>query len=170
MRFVHSRDVVHRNLTPDSILLDWDWTVRIADFGQSCTVDHHGWPSIDFRYCAPECYDGHFKQAGDVFSFGLILFEIVTGAPAFPQHLQKLEIACRVAVRKKRPDIPDFVLPPVAELISDCWVDDPDERPPFEEIVERLAAMEFNVIPNVNSVKMKKFVKGIEEWERAFQL
>jgi serine/threonine protein kinase len=35
MRYLHSKSVIHRHLTPDNILLDWDWNVRIADFGQS---------------------------------------------------------------------------------------------------------------------------------------
>jgi serine/threonine protein kinase len=171
MRFVHSRDVIHPDLTPDNILLDWNWSVRIADFGGSAspterrTVDPHKWPSIDSHYLAPECDDGHFTRASDVFAFGLILFEIITRQPAFSKRLHQHQFAWQVVVKKRRPDIPEFVLPPVGALISDCWADDPDDRPPFEEIVELLADIEFTMTPNVDSVKVKRFVKRIEEWE-----
>jgi serine/threonine protein kinase len=92
MRFVHSRGVIHHNLCPDNILLDWDWTVRIADFGWSTSPEvplpissdtPRHYPFIDPPYCAPECYDGTFTGASDVFSFGLIFFEILTGRSAF---------------------------------------------------------------------------------------
>jgi serine/threonine protein kinase len=39
MRFVHSRGTIHRDLKPENILLDWDWTVRITDFGHSASLD-----------------------------------------------------------------------------------------------------------------------------------
>jgi serine/threonine protein kinase len=35
MRFIHSWGIIHRNLTPGTILLDWDWRVHIAGFGHS---------------------------------------------------------------------------------------------------------------------------------------
>jgi hypothetical protein len=114
---------------------------------------------------SPECYDGDFNEASDVFAFGLILFEIVAREPAFPRILQQNQFAWTVVVKETRPDIPDFVLPRVRGLIRDCWADDPGERPLFEEIVERLADMEFIVVPNVNPAKVKKFVKSIEAWE-----
>jgi serine/threonine protein kinase len=38
MRYVHSQDVIHGNQTPDNILLDWNWNVRIANFRSSIVI------------------------------------------------------------------------------------------------------------------------------------
>jgi hypothetical protein len=85
------------------------------------------------------------------------------GAPAFPESLGPHQIAVIVAVRDRRSEIPDFVIPAVRALIQDCWEADPDDRPTFEEIMDRLAEMEFKVTADVNSVKVVGFVKGIEK-------
>jgi hypothetical protein len=63
------------------------------------------------------------------------------------------------------PDIPTFVLPSARELITDCWAEDPADRPSFEEIVDRLKQMKFKVMPNVNSLKLAAFVEAIERQE-----
>jgi serine/threonine protein kinase len=174
MRFVHSRGVIHRDLRPENILVDWDWTVRLADFGHSASPDAPSpirvdgpihWPSINSRYLAPECYEGSFGSASDVFAFGLILFEILTGHAAFSAALRQHNIAYLVAVDGVHPEIPDFVVPLAGALIRDCWASDPDDRPTFEDIVTRLGAMEFKVIADVKSAKVAAFVKGIESWE-----
>jgi hypothetical protein len=68
-------------------------------------------------------------------------------------------------VKHKRPDIPKFILPSARELITDCWAEEPGDRPDFEEIVDRLKEMKFKVMRNVNSSKIWAFVKEIEEWE-----
>jgi hypothetical protein len=57
------------------------------------------------------------------------------------------------------------VAPPARALIADCWAQDPDDRPTFEEIVDRLAEMEFRVAAKVKSAKVAEFVTWIEEWE-----
>jgi serine/threonine protein kinase len=92
MRFVHSRGHTHCDLTRSNIFLDWDWRVRIADFGRSAAPgvpedSSRGdpdpecpYPAVESRYLAPECYDCTLLQASDVFAFGLILFEILAGA------------------------------------------------------------------------------------------
>jgi serine/threonine protein kinase len=177
MRFLHSCGITHRDLKPQNILLDWDWTVRIADFGHSTAPvsaksislarpdADPSRPSVDSRYLAPECYDCVFRQASDVFAFGLILFEILAARPAFPPGLDHWKIACRVAINGERPAIPDFVHPPVRALIEDCLEFEPDDRPTFGEIADRLAEMEFKVTAGVNSAKVARFVRGIEKWE-----
>jgi hypothetical protein len=58
------------------------------------------------------------------------------------------------------------VVPRARALIADCWEADPDDRPTFAEIVDRLVEMEFKVTATVNSAKVAKFVRRIEEWEQ----
>jgi serine/threonine protein kinase len=177
MRFLHSRGFIHCDLKPDNILLDWDWNVRIADFGRSISLNNPEIPSlihpdaadgisfIDSYYFAPECYENRASQRSDVFSFGLILYELLTGQPVFSKELTLINIAFMVAVKYKLPDIPHFVLPSARELIMECWAEQPGDRPSFDEIVDRLKEMKFKVMPNVNSSKLSAFVKEIETME-----
>jgi serine/threonine protein kinase len=170
MRFVHSSGVIHRDLCPANILLDWDWTVRIADFGRSVSSmaaplscrDAHWYVS---RYLAPECYVRTINSASDVFAFGLILFELFAGRPPFPDNMSLNQITVMIAVNNAGPKIPEFVLPFARTLIEKCWAVDPDDRPTFTEIVEWLAEIESKVSADVNSVKVIEFVMRIEEWE-----
>jgi TPR repeat protein len=175
MRFAHSRGAVHRDLRPANILVAWDWTVRIADFGRSAgsaaprlNRPHAPWQlaSVDPRYLAPECYDGTFRGASDVFAFAVLFAEILGGRPALPEALSRWQIAFAVSVDGARPEIPESAPPPARALIEDCWAADPDDRPTFEEIVDRLAEMEFKVTADVNSAKVAAFVKRIEEQEQ----
>jgi serine/threonine protein kinase len=177
MRFLHSRGFIHGDLKPDNILLDWDWNVRIADFGQSISLTNpeipsvihpkaiDGMPFVDSSYLAPECYDNSYSQMSDVFSFGMILYELLTGRPVFSRELTLNEIVFKVAVKHERSKIPEFVLPSARELITECWEKEPGDRPSFDEIVDRLKEMKFKVMQNVNSWKLSAFVKEIEEWE-----
>jgi serine/threonine protein kinase len=177
MRFIHSRGIIHRDLKPDNILLDWDWNVRIADFGHSTSPDNRdisslngsnafsSWPSVDFCYLAPECYNHCCLQESDVFSFGLILYELLSGRPVFEKDRSKESIAAAICVNGERPEIPEFILPSARKLIADCWATKPSRRPSFAEIVDRLVEMKFQLIQNVNSAKLSRFVKQIEEQE-----
>jgi hypothetical protein len=74
-----------------------------------------------------------------------------------------------VAIEHSLPDIPKFVVPSIRELITECWSEEPGDRPSFDEIVDRLKEMRFKMMPKVNSLKLKTFVKEIEELE-AFNL
>jgi hypothetical protein len=169
MRHVHSQGVIHCNLNPDSLLLDWDWTVKIGDFRFATVpgtqaVPPDVWAAFDCRYLAPECYDNRFLFKSDVFSFGLILYRLIVGRRPF-SRLGPHGAAKRIAVDGARPRIPAFVLPDVRALICDCWAPDPDGRPRFPEIVNRLKKMRFRLQAGVNSAKVAAFVGEIEQQE-----
>jgi serine/threonine protein kinase len=154
-----------------------DWNVRIADFGQRISLNYVQIPSlvhpkaiggmsfVDSSYLAPECYDNNCSQMSDVFSFGLILYELLTGQPVFSKELTRNQIMFKVAVKYALPDIPEFVLPSVRDLITECWAEKPHHRIHFDDIVDRLKEIKFKVLPNVNSSKLSAFVKQIEGLE-----
>jgi serine/threonine protein kinase len=122
MRFLHGRSVVHYNLTPGKILLDYDWSVKIANFGGSVFPDERAVPcqaSINPRYRARECYDGTFFCASNVFAFGLVPSELLMDSPVFPESRPSRRIAYLVAVEHARSEIPDFVFPALRNLITD---------------------------------------------------
>jgi serine/threonine protein kinase len=171
MQYLHSRGVWHRDLNPKNILLDWDWTVRIADFGHSLSPDIRKtlsqtqtapagrWPSGDLFYLAPECYSNCYNSKSDVFSFGMILYEIVVGESAFAKNTRKLANLRKMVLDGYRPAIPEWIDFTVSKRITDCWADDPDDRPSFCEIVERLEFIAFKILPEVDSAKLRKFVE-----------
>jgi serine/threonine protein kinase len=174
MRYIHSCGVVHRDLKPANVLLDWDWNVRIADFGHSTlrgtleppsllnSVNSLKGVSVDWHYLAPECYENESGPKCDVFSFGLILYELVVGREVFPKEWPQLRVAKMLVFEKFRPKIPRSVPPEVRELITDCWAQDPDDRPSFRGIFKWLKLIDFKVTANVNPLKMVRFVKKVK--------
>jgi TPR repeat protein len=169
MRFLHSQGIVHCNLRPETILLDWDCNVRIAHFGQSSSGEADSAPALsdEGHYRASECYENIFPPERDVFSFGLILFELAAAQRAFPDRWAHWKIVQAVVFGDWRPEIPNSVLPETRKLISDCRAPDSGDRPLFNEILDRLETIQFKVVAGVKSRKIEAFVEQIEAQEAA---
>ncbi|GEM_PF-1852379 len=83
MALVHGQGAVHRDLKADNILVDRRGVIRIVDFGLAAYTDPHlGFApgSLgNFIYMAPETLLGRSTPASDVYSIGLLMYELFTG-------------------------------------------------------------------------------------------
>jgi serine/threonine-protein kinase len=119
----------------------------------------------DVHYLAPEIFEGlSATEESDVYSFGLILWEVIVGHPEWSPKLRPLEVMSR-AIMGTRPHISPGMVPAIAELICGCCSLNMDERPSFDEILKILKDMKFKIMPDVKATKVEKFVSEIESWE-----
>ncbi|KAK8472267.1 hypothetical protein PHAVU_002G154800 [Phaseolus vulgaris] len=143
MNYLHHRNppIVHRDLKSSNLLVDKNWTVKVGDFGLSRLKDAtllntksgRGTP----QWMAPEVLRNEpSNEKSDVFSFGVILWELMTHSIPW-KNLNSLQVVGVVGFVDRRLDLPDDLDPYVASIINDCWRSDPEKRPSFEELIQR---------------------------------
>jgi hypothetical protein len=74
--------------------------------------------------------------AGDVYSFGMLCYELLTGRIPFEEQLWT---AYDVVLSGQRPELPPHVNPKMTELLHSCWQMEPEKRPGWTEIIESLS-------------------------------
>lgn len=85
--------------------------------------------------------DEAIDKSCDVFSFGVILWEIATNQQPWKELREPFAIVSIVGFQHKRLPLPTDLDPLVSSLISDCWREEPDQRPLFGEILHRLSQL-----------------------------
>ena len=170
MRYVHSRGFLHRDLKPSNVLLDEHHHAHLCDFGSSRSSSEEftmtGLPPVTLYYAAPELCneDADYNEKLDVYSFGVMLYEIVTGKLAL-RHLNQLQLPAFI-IRGKRPEIPSTVVPFTRQLIERCWSQDPCKRPSFEELYDYLVGEDFRLFEDVDSMSVSAYAQAVCELER----
>jgi serine/threonine protein kinase len=137
--------ILHRDLKSDNLLVTGDWTIKVADFGLSRfrsdkkTMTQVGTP----MWMAPEVILGEkYTERADVYSFGIILWEIMTRREPY-EDKEAMQIVLEVVNKGLRPTIPtEFADCPLVPLMRDCWKEEPNHRPVFSVILSRLLAIE----------------------------
>jgi len=183
MEYLHSQQIVLRDLKPSNIGFDFETgtQIRLFDFGMArrvteCVSDEIcGSP----KYMAPEVMSGKgYSHKVDAYSFGVVLYEICSLHAPYADNYWNKEIrvhnrknsrwsklkkfgtknkSCKSKQVEKAELLEDFfshvvenqlrpfddlnsIIPclKIRALIHDCWSNDPDDRPPFTEILSRL--------------------------------
>ena len=139
MQFLHSKHIIHRDLKSLNVLFDSQGFAHICDFGFSRKDDEDDYLTRNVgtpHWMAPELLSsGPYTSKVDVYAYGILLWEIVTGGLPY-YGLDANQVTAQVLYSDLRPSIPESVRPAVKTLIKNCWAKNPDIRPTFDEIVK----------------------------------
>ncbi|CAN4094568.1 unnamed protein product [Withania somnifera] len=119
MEYVHGLNLIHRDLKSDNLLIAADKSIKIADFGVArieMLTEGMTPETGTYRWMAPEMIQHRpYTQKVDVYSFGIVLWELITGMLPF-QNMTAVQSAFAVVNKGIRPTIPDDCLPVVKML------------------------------------------------------
>src|SRR6185436_9402690 len=127
---IHELDIVHQDFHPGNILSsDFKYQdIKISDFGLSKLIGIN--PNNPEKkntvgvlpYIAPEVLSGdeEYTKAADVYSFGIIAYEIVTGFPPYPDIPHDKDLAMKIC-NGLRPKIPFHTPKLITRTIMRCW-------------------------------------------------
>mmetsp|Transcript_16269 Transcript_16269/g.63418 ORF Transcript_16269/g.63418 Transcript_16269/m.63418 type:complete len:730 (+) Transcript_16269:107-2296(+) len=150
MNWLHSSvpQVLHRDLKTKNLLIDENNRIKICDFGLSqikavgdTVFLHDGADGAKGTplWMAPEVMMGRqFNEKADVYSFGIVLWEILTRAEPFQEFETFEQFRHAVCLEHARPQIPENCPSRLRTLIECCWLPNPERRPSFPEIVNAL--------------------------------
>lgn len=145
MEYIHSQGVIHRDLKPENVLIDQEFHLKIADFGIACEEAYCDSLADDpgtYRWMAPEMIKRKsYGRKVDVYSFGLVLWEMVAGAIPY-EDMNPIQAAFAVVNKNLRPVIPKDCPSAMRVLIEQCWSLQPDKRPEFCQVVKILEQFE----------------------------
>jgi serine/threonine protein kinase len=146
------RGIIHRDLKPANILVTSQDRIKITDFGivklvGADTTDTFGAGYGSPRYVSPEQADGApVDQRSDIYSLGIILYEMLTGSPPFGNDADKLRrteiLRAHVERAPRKPsEINPELTPEVEAIILRALEKDPEKR--FQTAAEFLRAVRF---------------------------
>lgn len=141
MEYLHSfvPPLLHRDLCPEHILIDEFGTPKIANFSLSrLKADKMTIRVGSARYMAPEVILSEtYTEKADVYSFGVILWEVITKQKPF-EYLADNQIILEVGAKKRTLKIPEDCHRAIGRLIQRCTDHEPTLRPIFKEIIFEL--------------------------------
>uniref|UniRef100_H3B6P5 Tyrosine-protein kinase receptor n=1 Tax=Latimeria chalumnae TaxID=7897 RepID=H3B6P5_LATCH len=144
MAYLNAKKFIHRDLAARNCMVAEDFTVKIGDFGMTRDIyetDYYrkgGKGLLPVRWMSPESLkDGIFTTHSDVWSFGVVLWEIATLAEQPYQGMsneQVLHYVMNNGTLEKPENCPDKL----HKLMTWCWQQNPKHRPSFHRILESI--------------------------------
>ncbi|XP_055362884.1 retinal guanylyl cyclase 2 isoform X2 [Betta splendens] len=167
MKYLHHRRVSHTRLKSRNCVVDGRFVLKVTDYGYNEVLEAQRFPYVEppadeLLWTAPEVLRGgqpgrRGSPAADVYSFAIIVQEVVVRGPPFcmldapaaelVEKLRRPPPLCRPVV------IPDYAPLECIQLMKQCWTEQPDKRPSFDQI--------FDHFKNINKGKKTNIIDSM---------
>jgi len=139
LEYLHSRQIIHRDIKGANILVNDKGCIKISDFGAAKELEgriaQSGTDCKTFKgtvyWMAPEVIKqtGYGRQA-DIWSLGCTVIEMATGEPPWKnQFIDQFAALYNIAMGESYPDIPDILSELCKDFLQQCFKRNPQERP-----------------------------------------
>ncbi|KAF0533316.1 kinase-like protein [Gigaspora margarita] len=157
--YLHHEEIIHRDLHDKNIVIH-DNKAKITDFGNATSINtqtniHNGLFGM-LSFLAPELLNQDksnnipYCKKTDIYSLGMIFWELSSGRPPFENQSNKIELAIKV-VHGGRENT-NYGTPEYRNLYIECWDANPHKRPDIENVHEVLKKiMNSNILPEIDA-------------------
>ncbi|XP_030277815.1 raf-1 proto-oncogene, serine/threonine kinase a isoform X4 [Sparus aurata] len=162
MDYLHAKNIIHRDMKSNNIFLHEGLTVKIGDFGLATVKARWSGshqveqPSGSILWMAPEVIrmqdNNPYSFQSDVYSYGIVLFELMTGELPYSQTANRDQIIFMVGRGYLSPDLSKLYKncpKAMKRLVADCIKKSKDERPLFPQILSSIELLQ-HALPKIN--------------------
>ncbi|KYQ93387.1 protein serine/threonine kinase [Tieghemostelium lacteum] len=141
LAYLHSNQIIHRDIKGANILIDTKGIVKLSDFG--CSKSFSGIVS-QFKsmqgtpyWMAPEIIKqtGHGRSS-DIWSLGCVIIEMATAQPPWSNITEMAAVMYHIASSTNTPKLPDHLSPDAIDFLNLCLRRDPKERPDANQLLK----------------------------------
>lgn len=158
MLYLHNHKFLHGFLNPYNVIVNLDeLRSYVTDYGLLQLKDDIPVESLRSAYIGPEFYTKDYSYKLDIFSFGMVLYELFTGITPYEGIQSRKQIQYIIA--NVRPEIPITFPPILAKLITACWNSDEDARPHFSKIKQILSYDTKSLLSDGSSLNARKCIE-----------
>ena len=147
LAYAHGMGVLHRDVKSLNMFVTEDWRVKIGDFGRATSagattcVGGQGSGHTPAWTCPEHYDDAQYTSAGDVYSFGIVMWELATRQ--FPWSDMPPMKIMHATCDGRRPDTQQSLVNgpfdgEYRKIMEHCWAHDCDDRPEFAAVVRML--------------------------------
>jgi len=156
MAYLHSRNVIHRDLKSQNLLVDKNWKIKVCDFGFARDTDKTEVMTVcgTDEWMAPEVALGRkYDEKADVFSFGMVMTELVTREKPKERSGGRAFAFLPEPFKKSAPsDCP----PELINLACEMAEFYPEKRPTFKMVLKRLRVLHHQLAKEARAERKRR--------------